>query len=218
MLTRGGGTSAATPLWAALVVRLAALCGQRLGDLGPALYALAPGTGFRDVTREVLEGYQPGAGLGVVTADLNGHGWTDLYVANDLMPLGYEITLFEALKVPGGLMRSNIPAFRLPAPVLNEEIDRIVNMGVDLRLNSPVSSMRELLEQGYEVDGLDLYANWGGGEFTWTAASCASPPCRRRWRTPKGSIPRWRRRWRRSARWQVQRRRRRRRRPGGPGR
>ena len=67
-------------------------------------------------------------------------------MANDLLPLGYEVTIFEQYAVPGGLMRTNIPAFRLPANVLDEEIGYIVNMGADLRLNSPVRSMRQLLE------------------------------------------------------------------------
>ena len=60
--------------------------------------------------------------------------------------LGYEVTIFEQFAVPGGLMRTNIPAFRLPAAVLDEEIGYIVNMGADLRLNSPIDSMRQLLD------------------------------------------------------------------------
>jgi NADPH-dependent glutamate synthase beta subunit-like oxidoreductase len=64
------------------------------------------------------------------------------------MPLGYEVTIFEQYGEPGGLMRTNIPSFRLPAAVLNEEMDMILDMGVDLRLNTPVNSMRELLTQG----------------------------------------------------------------------
>jgi NADPH-dependent glutamate synthase beta subunit-like oxidoreductase len=82
---------------------------------------------------------------------LIGAGCASLAVANDLMPLGYECTIFEALPVPGGLMRSNIPAFRLPAPVLDEEIDYIVDMGVDLRLNHPIKSMRALLDEGFDA-------------------------------------------------------------------
>jgi NADPH-dependent glutamate synthase beta subunit-like oxidoreductase len=82
---------------------------------------------------------------------LVGAGCASLAVANDLMPLGYECTMFEALPVPGGLMRSNIPAFRLPANVLDEEIAYIVDMGVDLRLNSPVNSMKDLLDEGYDA-------------------------------------------------------------------
>ncbi len=73
-----------------------------------------------------------------------GAGPASLTVANDLLPLGYEVTIFEQYAVPGGLMRTNIPAFRLPAKVLDEEIGYIVGMGADLKLNSPVKSMRQL--------------------------------------------------------------------------
>jgi formate dehydrogenase beta subunit len=77
-----------------------------------------------------------------------GAGCASLTVANDLMPLGYEVTIFEQFGEPGGLMRTNIPSFRLPHTVLNEEIGMIVGMGVDLKLNHPIRSMRELLEKG----------------------------------------------------------------------
>jgi NADPH-dependent glutamate synthase beta subunit-like oxidoreductase len=77
-----------------------------------------------------------------------GAGCASLTVANDLMPLGYEVTIFEQYGEPGGLMRTNIPSFRLPQAVLSEEIGMITGMGVDLRLNTPVNSMRELLDQG----------------------------------------------------------------------
>jgi formate dehydrogenase (NADP+) beta subunit len=77
-----------------------------------------------------------------------GAGPASLTVANDLAPLGYEVTIFEQYGVPGGLMRTNIPAFRLPQKVLDEEIGYIIDMGVDLRLNSPVNSMKELLASG----------------------------------------------------------------------
>jgi NADPH-dependent glutamate synthase beta subunit-like oxidoreductase/ferredoxin len=77
-----------------------------------------------------------------------GAGPASLTVANDLLPMGYEVTIFEQYGVPGGLMRTNIPAFRLPAKVLNEEIGYIVDMGADLKLNSPIKSMQKLLEEG----------------------------------------------------------------------
>jgi formate dehydrogenase (NADP+) beta subunit len=80
-----------------------------------------------------------------------GCGPASLTVANDLLPLGYEITIFDKLSNTGGLMRTNIPAFRLPPAVLDEEIDYILRMGVDLRLNTPVESMAWLLEQGYDA-------------------------------------------------------------------
>jgi len=82
---------------------------------------------------------------------LVGAGCASLTVANDLMPLGYECVIFEALDRPGGLMYSNIPAFRLPVKVLDEEMNYIIDMGVDLRLNSRIDSMGELLEQGYDA-------------------------------------------------------------------
>jgi NADPH-dependent glutamate synthase beta subunit-like oxidoreductase len=66
---------------------------------------------------------------------LIGAGCASLTVANDLAPLGYECVIFEALDRAGGLMRTNIPAFRLPAEVLDEEIGYITRMGVDLRLS-----------------------------------------------------------------------------------
>jgi formate dehydrogenase beta subunit len=80
-----------------------------------------------------------------------GAGCASLALANDLMPLGYEVVIYEALDKPGGLMRSNIPAFRLPVDVLDEEINMITDMGVDLRLNSPVDSMKALLGEGYDA-------------------------------------------------------------------
>ena len=80
-----------------------------------------------------------------------GAGSASLTVANDLMPLGYEVTIFEQYGEPGGLMRTNIPSFRLPHAVLNDEIQQIVGMGVDLKLNHPIKSFRELLTQGFDA-------------------------------------------------------------------
>ncbi len=82
---------------------------------------------------------------------LVGAGCASLTVANDLVPLGYECVMFDALERPGGLMRTNIPAFRLPANVLDEEIGYILDMGVDLRLGSRIASMSSLLDEGYDA-------------------------------------------------------------------
>src|SRR4029079_16843960 len=71
---------------------------------------------------------------------LIGAGPASLTVANDLMPNGYHVTIFEKLPRPGGMMRINIPAFRLPEEVLDEEIAYITDMGVDVRYDSPVNS------------------------------------------------------------------------------
>jgi formate dehydrogenase beta subunit len=80
-----------------------------------------------------------------------GAGPASLTVANDLVPLGYNVVMFEKLAQPGGLMRSNIPAFRLPQSVLDEEIDMILNMGVEIRYGTPVNSMKSLLDVGYDA-------------------------------------------------------------------
>ncbi len=80
-----------------------------------------------------------------------GAGPASLTIANDLLPLGYEVTIFEKLDKPGGLMRSNIPAFRLPEKVLTEEIDVIVNMGAKIQFNTPVASMAALLREGFDA-------------------------------------------------------------------
>jgi formate dehydrogenase beta subunit len=76
-----------------------------------------------------------------------GAGPASLTVANDLAPLGYAVTVFEQNGVPGGLMRSNIPSFRLPQSVLDEEIGMILAIGVTLRLSFAIASLRELLER-----------------------------------------------------------------------
>ena len=79
---------------------------------------------------------------------LLGAGCASLAVANDLLPLGYEITIFEALDTTGGLMRTNIPQFRLPPDVLDEEIGYILDMGAELKLNHRIDSMKDLLDDG----------------------------------------------------------------------
>ncbi|MHA6287557.1 FAD-dependent oxidoreductase [Maricaulis sp. CAU 1757] len=82
---------------------------------------------------------------------LIGAGPASLTVANDLAPLGYECTIFEAHHRPGGLMISNIPAFRLPEEVLDEEIDYILDMGVELKTNHRIESLAALLDEGYDA-------------------------------------------------------------------
>jgi formate dehydrogenase (NADP+) beta subunit len=82
---------------------------------------------------------------------LVGAGPASLTVCNDLVPLGYHCVIFEKLDRPGGLMRTNIPAFRLPARVLDEEIAYIVDMGVEVRYSTPIDSMKALLEEGWDA-------------------------------------------------------------------
>ncbi len=81
-----------------------------------------------------------------------GAGPSSLTVANDLAPLGYEIDIFEKNDQPGGLMRWNIPSFRLPAEVLDEETSNIIDRGgVTVHYNSPVASLGDLLGRGYDA-------------------------------------------------------------------
>jgi formate dehydrogenase beta subunit len=87
----------------------------------------------------------PAQGNGKKVA-LIGAGCASLSVANDLCPLGYDVTIFEALGTTGGLMRTNIPRFRLPPAVLDEEIGYILDMGARLVLNHRIESLRELLD------------------------------------------------------------------------
>ena len=82
---------------------------------------------------------------------LIGAGPASLTVANDLAPLGYECTIFEALDKPGGLMISNIPSFRLPEQVLDDEIGYILDMGVTLKTGHRIQSMKSLLGDGYDA-------------------------------------------------------------------
>jgi formate dehydrogenase (NADP+) beta subunit len=82
---------------------------------------------------------------------LVGAGCASLAVVNDLMPLGYDCVIYEALDKPGGLMRTNIPSFRLPVSVLDEEMNYIIDMGADLRLGTPVESLKNLLDEGYDA-------------------------------------------------------------------
>src|SRR5207248_1978663 len=82
---------------------------------------------------------------------LIGGGPASLTVANDLVPLGYHVVIYEKHGKAGGLMRINIPSFRLPAQVLDEEVGYILDMGVDVRYNSPVTSMHDVLAENYDA-------------------------------------------------------------------
>ena len=82
---------------------------------------------------------------------LVGAGPSALTVANDLLPLGYDVTIYEKNAQPGGLMRINIPSFRLPPQVLDDECGYIIDMGATMKYGEPVESMKALLAQGYDA-------------------------------------------------------------------
>ncbi len=82
---------------------------------------------------------------------LLGAGPASLAVARDLLPFGYEIDMFDRDPAGGGMMRSQIPAFRLPADVLEEEVDLIVNMGINAHYSYEITSMKEMLDRNYDA-------------------------------------------------------------------
>ena len=82
---------------------------------------------------------------------LIGAGPAALTVARDLAPLGYEIHLYDEQKLGGGFMRSQIPSFRLPETVLNEEVDYILDLGIHQHFNTYVKSLKEVLAQNYDA-------------------------------------------------------------------
>lgn len=82
---------------------------------------------------------------------LIGAGPASLSVARDLAPLGYEIHIFDNQHKGGGMMRSQIPSFRLPAEVLDFEVNLIVDMGLIQHFNTYIQSMNELIQNGYDA-------------------------------------------------------------------
>jgi formate dehydrogenase beta subunit len=82
---------------------------------------------------------------------LIGAGPASLTVARDLAPLGYEITLFDADAKAGGMIRSQIPRFRLPEEVIDEEVGYITGLGMTLRLGERIDSLKSVLAEGYDA-------------------------------------------------------------------
>ena len=80
-----------------------------------------------------------------------GAGPSALTVARDLAPLGYSITVFDADPRAGGFMRTQVPRFRLPEEVIDEETGYILDLGVEFIGNRRIDSMRALLGEGYDA-------------------------------------------------------------------
>ena len=80
-----------------------------------------------------------------------GAGPAGLSAAWDLALEGYQVTVFEALPVAGGMLAVAIPEYRLPKDILSHEVQEIENLGVDIRLNTPVSDVESLLKDGYKA-------------------------------------------------------------------
>jgi heterodisulfide reductase subunit A len=90
-----------------------------------------------------------------------GSGPAGLTVAQDLKLQGHDVTIFEALPVAGGMMRVGIPAYRLPYDLLQREVDEIIDLGVDLRLNTRVDDVAVLKDDGYDAVFVGIGAHAG---------------------------------------------------------
>ncbi|HSV46755.1 MAG TPA: FAD-dependent oxidoreductase [Ramlibacter sp.] len=80
-----------------------------------------------------------------------GAGPASLTVARDLAPLGYEVTVFDGEAKAGGFIRTQIPRFRLPESVIDEETGYILDLGVRFEAGRRIESMNALLAQGYDA-------------------------------------------------------------------
>ena len=80
-----------------------------------------------------------------------GAGPASLTVARDLAPLGYQVTVFDGEAKAGGFIRSQIPRFRLPESVIDEETGYVFDLGVEFKSGQRVESMKNLLTQGYDA-------------------------------------------------------------------
>jgi NADH-quinone oxidoreductase subunit F len=90
-----------------------------------------------------------------------GSGPAGLTAAYYLAEGGHSVTVFEALPEPGGMMRVGIPDYRLPKDILKAEIEEIENIGVEIKTNTRVESLEDLLAQGYEAIFLAVGAHQG---------------------------------------------------------
>jgi NADPH-dependent glutamate synthase beta subunit-like oxidoreductase len=82
---------------------------------------------------------------------LVGAGPASLTVARDLAPLGYTCVVFDGDQKAGGMIRTQIPRFRLPESVIDEECDYILDLGVEFRAGHPIDSLRDLLGEDFDA-------------------------------------------------------------------
>jgi len=123
------------------------------------------GEGRGEVSALTLSPWGEGRGEGVSSLNsapgevaariaIIGSGPAGLGAAEWLARNNYNVTIFEAMSVPGGMMRAGIPDFRLPREVLDSQIQDILDLGVELKLNAPVGSeitIESLLASGYSA-------------------------------------------------------------------
>ncbi len=79
-----------------------------------------------------------------------GAGPCGLTAAKDLRRLGYPVTIFESLPLAGGMLRVGIPDYRLPPGIVDREVGEIIDLGIDLRLKTPVTDLGEMMKEGFQ--------------------------------------------------------------------
>lgn len=104
---------------------------------------------FKDDIRSRLP--QPAAKRNGKRVALIGAGPASLTAARDLAPLGYDCVVFDADARAGGMMRTQIPKFRLPDSVIDEETGYVLDLGVDFRGGTRIDSMKALLADGFDA-------------------------------------------------------------------
>lgn len=90
-----------------------------------------------------------------------GSGPAGLTVANDLVRMGYGVTIFEELSVPGGMLTVGIPPYRLPRDIIHAEIDDIIKLGVELKTNTKIEDIDGLMKHGYNAVFIAIGAHKG---------------------------------------------------------
>ena len=103
---------------------------------------------YKGDVRDRLPTPQPSNGKRVACI---GGGPASFTVGRDLAPLGYEVTIFDGSHQAGGMIRSQIPKFRLPDEVIDEEISYITGLGVQFQSNTWIESLKAVLDDGYDA-------------------------------------------------------------------
>ena len=82
---------------------------------------------------------------------LIGAGPASLTVARDLAPLGYQVTVFDGDQQAGGMIRTQIPKFRLPESVIDEAVGYVLDIGVEFRGGQRIDSLKQILNEKYDA-------------------------------------------------------------------
>jgi len=94
---------------------------------------------------------QPAPRLSDRRVAIIGAGPCGLTAAQDLALAGYPVTVYEAMPVAGGMLRLGVPEYRLPTHIIEREVQDIIDLGIDLRLNHRIDNLDTLFEQGYDA-------------------------------------------------------------------